>query len=546
MHKRKSERQRCARAALQVILLLAVLSGAAVAQGSSSPGSISGHLVDANHNAIPNASIRLSGGASRLATSDISGGFEFHNIVPGRYRITAILSTGQTISEWIDVGSGATTQVALEFHQETTGASGGESSAALSQSMQFADDPHFTIAGIADWTAAGGHGSDASLRTSEALTRETLKLAPDNNSPPVRPCTEGEAALKAAVASQPRSFEAEHCLGLFYLRSRKYADAVRLLETAYSLERSDAENEYALAEACKRAGESAGARKHLENLSAHANAADLHRLAGLLNESLGDPVTAVNEFAQAARMDPSEQNYFAWGSELLYHRAVLQARDVFEQGVRAWPKSARMLTALGVAFFSAALYDDAAGRLCQAAGLEPDNPEPYLFMGRIVLVAPRPLPCVAQKLAEFHRRHPENALADYYFAMALREQQPSADSPAEQQVAELLHEAVTADPRCGEAWLELGNLQARSGNYASAISLYSKAIDAKPDLSEGYYRLGMAFDRTGQSAKAREAFAKHDELRQLQAAEVEQQRREIKQFVISSAGTDTAGKNPRE
>ncbi len=246
------------------------------------------------------------------------------------------------------------------------------------------------------------------------------------------------------------------------------------------------------------------------------------------------------------RADPSEQNYFAWGSELLYHRAVWQARGVFEEGANAWPQSARMLTALGATLFAGALYDDAAQRLCQAATLKPDSPEPYLFMGRIETAAPHPLPCVAQKLAEFHQRAPGNAFADYYFAMALWKQQPpSAGSSMERQIAALLHQAVAADPGCGEAWLQLGNLQAQAGDYTSAIQLYTKAVDAKPQLTDAYYRLGIAYDRTGQRDKAREAFAQHDRIQKQQAAEVEKQRRAIKQFVISSAENRLLGGNPQ-
>jgi tetratricopeptide (TPR) repeat protein len=411
--------------------------------------------------------------------------------------------------------------------------------------MQFADDPHFTVAGITDWTAAGGHGNDASLRTSEALTRDIVDLQPDENFSSSRSCPEDERALQAAVASHAGSFKANHCLGLSELRSGNYAEAVQRLETAYHLSPANAENEYALAEACEKAGEPSRAREHFQNLSAHHRAGDMHRLAAEVDESLGDAVSAVHEFAAAVREDPSEQNYFAWGSELLYHRAVWQARDVFEQGARAWPKSARMLTALGAALFAGALYDDAAERLCQAAALDPDHPEPYLFMGRIEVAAPRPLPCVAEELAEFHQRHPNNALADYYYAMALWKQRAgSSDTPRQQQVVGLLHDAVAADPGCGEAWLELGNLQAQSGDYAGSIPLYARAVAVKPDLSEAYYRLGIAYDRTGEREKARDYFAQHDRIDKQQAAEVEKQRREIKQFVILSAGTSTSDAHP--
>ncbi|MFP5226653.1 MAG: tetratricopeptide repeat protein [Acidobacteriota bacterium] len=519
-------------------LLVAFLSHVAVAQEPSPSAAITGRLIDAQGSVVPHATILLTGAASQRATSDSTGAFAFRALAPGRYR----LSAGHTDSDWIDLAAGATSHIELKLGNPPAA-----SSPALSQAMQFADDPHFTIAGITDWTAAGGHGSDANLRASEALTRDTLDLQPNDGLASPSTCPQDEAAVRAAVATQPHSFEAMHCLGIFDLRNRNYAGAVKSLEDAYHLRPSDSENQYALAKASEKAGDAAGAQQHLQSLAAGHNAADLHRLAGQLDESLGDPVAAVHEFAQAVHQDPSEPNYFAWGSELLYHRAVWQARDVFQEGVRAWPKSTRMLTALGAALFAGALYDEAAERLCQAATLDPQNPEPYLFMGRIEVAAPHPLPCVAPKLAEFHRRFPGNALADYYLAMALSKQQPpSANSSTQQQIVDLLHQAVTADPACGEAWLQLGILQAQSGNYAAAIPLYTKALHSRPQLTEAYYRLGVAYDRTGQRDKAQEALAKHDSLEKQQAAEVQKQRQEIKQFVISSADANTSTRNSHD
>ena len=527
------------------VLLLALLSGSAAAQNSASSAAITGRIVDSLGKPVVGASIVVSGAASPRTTSDSSGAFNFRSLAPGSYRLTAVVSSSHSASRWVDVAPGKTTKVELRLDDKSAVGQGSESSA-LSQAMQFADDPHFTVAGITDWTAAGGHGNDASLRTSEALTRETVDLQPDETSSSSRSCRNDEAALRAALAREPGSFEANHCLGLFHLRTGNYADAVKRLDAAYRVRPTDSENEYALAEACEKAGDASRAREHFQNVSAHQNTAGMHRIAAEVDESLGDPVAAVHEFALAVRTDPSEQNYFAWGSELLYHRAVWQARDVFERGARAWPKSARMLTALGAALFAGALYDDAAERLCQAATLEPDNPEPYLFLGRIEGVTPRPLHCVAEKLAEFHQRKPENALADYYYAMSLwKARSPSADGSEQAQVTALLNQAVAADPGCGEAWLQLGNLQAQSGNYASAIPLYNRAVAAKPQLSEAYYRLGIAYDRIGQRDKAQEFFAQHDRLEKQQAAEVDKQRREIKQFVISSVAGNAPGGSPK-
>jgi len=275
------------------------------------------------------------------------------------------------------------------------------------------------------------------------------------------------------------------------------------------------------------------AREHAQRLLDLRDAGDVHRLAGEIEEKRGDPLAAVHEFERAVRADPSEQNYFEWGSELLLHRAVWQARDVFAAGVKAWPKSERMLTALGAALFAGALYDEAAQRLCEASDLNPADPEPYMFMGKIEISAPNPLPCVEQKLARFVAQEPADPLANYFYAMTLWKQGgPSPDPPTFARVQGLLRNAVKADPKCSDAYLQLGVLEATRRDYQKAIEFYTKAIDANPQLSEAHYRLGITYDRMGEREKAAQELRLHEELEKQQAADVEKQRREVKQFLV--------------
>jgi hypothetical protein len=47
-----------------------------------------------------------------------------------------------------------------------------------------------------------------------------------------------------------------------------------------------------------------------------------------------------------------------------------------------------MQTALGTALFAGARYGEAAQRFCTASDLDPTASEPYLFMGKMQIVAP--------------------------------------------------------------------------------------------------------------------------------------------------------------
>jgi tetratricopeptide (TPR) repeat protein len=256
-------------------------------------------------------------------------------------------------------------------------------------------------------------------------------------------------------------------------------------------------------------------------------------LLGELDEELGDPLAAVREDEKAVSLDPSERNYFEWGSELLLHRAVQPAVEVFGKGATAHPKSARMLAALGAALFANGLYDEAAQRVCDASDLNPSDSAPYIFLGKIEMAAPSPVVCVEPKLARFLQQQPGNALANYYYAMSIWKGQKSPENASGlQQVETLLTKAVTIDPNFDDAYLQLGILYSAERDFEKAIGFYTKAITINPDLSAAHYRLGVAYERMGEPAKAKQEFQLHDEIEKRQAAAVERQRREIKQFMV--------------
>ena len=520
------------------VVLAILLSGVQLVRAQQARTiTIEGSVRDASGAGVADASVRLQnqGDASvNERKTNPDGGFLFAGLAPGIYLVSAAKgdrNSGVMVVNVTVSGGRGHADITLP-NQSAEKSSSGTSQAA--EGMELVDKPNFTVAGVTDWTAAGGHGSDVSLRTSESLTREALELkAKTGDSTTSGEPREIEARLRAEVEKSPKDFDANHRLGKYYLKAGKFAQAVQLLENAYQIDAKDASNEYDLALALQGNGELERAREHVQKLLRTKDKAEYHRLAGELNEGLGDPLAAVHEFERAVQEDPSEQNYFEWGSELLLHRAVWQAKDVFTAGAKAYPKSARMLTALGTALFACALYDEAAAQLCAASDLNPADSAPYLFMGKIELAAPNPLPCVEEKLARFAEREPGNALAHYYYAMTYWKQHGQAtDAQTLDHVESLLTRAVTIDPKCGSAYLQLGILEASQHNFEKSIGYYNKAIEADPQMSEAHYRLGVAYDRIGEKTKAAQEFKAHDEIEKEQAAAVERQRREVKQFLV--------------
>jgi tetratricopeptide (TPR) repeat protein len=503
------------------------------------PGAaIQGAVRDSSGKPVGNASVSLEkeGAGNRVeTTTDAAGVFTFATVATGRYVLSANKSGLRSPATAFPLSEGDRKHIDVVLQAPEDGVP--NSNASPNQPMGFSDTPNFTVAGVTDWTAVGGHGSDSTLRTSEDLARQTLTLraqdAAQNTSSLPAQDTQTESRLRAALATAPGSFQANHQLGEFYLHAGQFRESLPLLEASYRIDPANASNEYDLALAYKGTGDPQQAREHVQKLSAYAKSADLHRMAGELDEMLGDPLPAVQEYQRAVRLDPSEQNYLAWGSQLLVHRAIWQAAEVFKNGVKAYPKSVRLLTALSTALFAGALYEEAAQRVCEASDLDPANSEPYIFMGKIEMAAPAALPCVQQKLARFAQERPDSSLASYLYAMSLLKQQavsPSHSAP--QQVKALLTKAVSIDSRCFDAYLQLGILSASERNYEKAIQFYTKAIDIDPQLGEAHYRLGVAYDRIGEREKAKQEFQLHDNIEKLQADAVERERQQVKQFVV--------------
>lgn len=233
---------------------------------------------------------------------------------------------------------------------------------------------------------------------------------------------------------------------------------------------------------------------------------------------------AVRKYQRAAEADPSEVNLFNWGAELLLHRADDQAVEVFSKGHRLFPRSTRTLLGFAVALYSRGSYDQAAQRFFEAADLNPTDPTPYLFLGKISSSAIANSDGVAQRLERFARLQPDNAWANYYYAATLARTSP--------QTRALLEKAVRLDPKLSDAFLLLGIVYADQGNLAKAISAYRSAIAATAPLPEAHYRLAQAYRKTGEAAKAQEEIELYRQLSKQSAEALERERAEIQQFVF--------------
>ena len=344
----------------------------------------------------------------------------------------------------------------------------------------------------------------------------------------------GEQFRKALVL-EPRDYNANHNLGEFYIQSGKIEAALPLLEHAQRLNSSSYDNVYDLAMADLTIGRLDAARQLVQAMIPKKNTGELHNLLAQINEKDGKFVAAANEFETAAHMDPTEDNLFDWGSELLLHRTYEPAIEVFRQATLRYPNSPRFQIGLGMGLYSRGLYEESINALLKAADLDPSDPRCYLFLSRAYNSSPNQAAEVIQRFKRYAELQPANALARYYYAMSLWKGKRTEGSSTDLQVVEsMFKESIALDGTLSQAHVQLGNLYADQHQYEKSIPEYERALELNPNLPDAHYRLGTDYVHVGKKDRAQVEFELYQKQRTQHMAEVDKERAEVQQFVYAA------------
>jgi tetratricopeptide (TPR) repeat protein len=111
---------------------------------------------------------------------------------------------------------------------------------------------------------------------------------------------------------------------------------------------------------------------------------------------------------------------------------------------------------------------------------------------------------VTQRLARFVSLYPENALANYYYAVSLWNRvRGDTDPTVYTKVEELLKRALRSDPALADAHFQLGILYEDRKQPENAIREYQAALRTQPGLKTAHYRLAQLYSATGEKELAR-------------------------------------------
>jgi tetratricopeptide (TPR) repeat protein len=165
-----------------VISLVWLLAMAMLAPAQTKTGVVEGFVRDARKQPVAGAKVWLDDqveGRTQFSTTDAAGHFRFADLQGSAFMVRVQKTGFRDASQGpIALKPGETQSVNLQLNDEQASApASGKSDA---QTMEYSDEPKFTVAGVSDPSDVGGHGSNVTLPTKEALAKDTASLGREN------------------------------------------------------------------------------------------------------------------------------------------------------------------------------------------------------------------------------------------------------------------------------------------------------------------------------------------------------------------------------
>jgi Flp pilus assembly protein TadD len=495
---------------LAFLFLITHLASSALA------ANLSGVVRDEQGIPVVGASISVAGGENSLnsftTASDGKGAYHFLSLSSGSYHLEVSRSGFQTMHSGVVSISDPSADVTMDLTL-TRQPSGADTGAGKPTEPH----PQFEAAGVRGLIDPGGYSAPAGAAAASGMIKGIADIKRTGNgsetSEGVGAACSLEPGLKKAVDVNPQSAEAKLKLGEFYLAHGQAAKAVLVLERARSLNESDHETVEQLAAAYLKTGRFESAQKLLIPFVARQDTPETRRLLAHADEGTGKFAEASQDYQIAAKEQPSEENFFGVGYELILAGQPKDAEQAFQAGSSRYPQSIQLLIGLGTAQFLGGHQSESVQSLLHAVELNPSDPRPYPFLAGVSEISSADAEKVHAALEHFLSIAPDNPQASYYYALnLLHERAPDRD--ADRRVEDLLKHAILLDPSLANAHFQLGVLYARREDYQDAARELEIAVRLSPNLKEAHYRLAIAYRQTGRpdlSAKEMQVFREtHD------------------------------------
>jgi tetratricopeptide (TPR) repeat protein len=277
------------------------------------------------------------------------------------------------------------------------------------------------------------------------------------------------------------------------------AAAVSEMKAALTLAPADPRLLLALAVTELQAGQTDDA---LSRARTSPESATREALIGDIQEKRGQYAEAAKAYEAAVALAPDREQYrVALGLELIEHQSFEKAVALLKHSATMFPKSAKILTLLGIAQYGQGYTDEAVISLEDAIALAPKTQAPYAALSKIVLQssaapAPRTLDCLC----------PWNELV--CSALQLRIARATGDVNLERK--------ATGDLKLAPATSVVGRCElARAYEWANQLEQARAELETCVRLDpspQNHYRLGLLYKRLGLNSLAQDQMQQRNQV----------------------------------
>lgn len=382
-------------------------------------------------------------------------------------------------------------------------------------------------------------GTPQSLRAALDLFRRAQTLAPDPGVARALVITALKVGDRAAAAEAYGDYAARLAsgagpevtnpaaraeLGGALLEVGLFAEAAEELKAAVAADPSNVEAVVRLGRAQVALKDLPAAGRTLEGAVARGlEAAPVYALLSTVYEQTGHFENAIPAMRLAIQRDPQREEYrFKYGMLLTNVLAPGAAVIRLEEALKAFPNSARLWFALGLAQFRWSKNDDAAKAFTRAVELDANFAPAYAYLGMTFVELGRYDEAV--KLYERALAADEKLGVVHHLIADVLLRRQDANLPL---VESHLTRAVKMDETFAPARLALAKVFIRTNRYKEAAAELERVINVDPKLAEAHYHLGRAYLRLNRKAEGQAALDKFKLLSEEQKTQAQSERREV-------------------
>lgn len=273
----------------------------------------------------------------------------------------------------------------------------------------------------------------------------------------------------------PDPYQVNYNLMVVLVKSRKYADAIRIGE---------------------------------ETLAAGQRKAELYNLLAQAYENGGKTDEAYNSLRAAIELEPEDEaNYLDLITLCLKHQNYELSLKIGDIGATRIPQSHRLHLQRGVVLALKGEYADAVTEFKTAGQLAPEVGLSQVALG-FVLMQMGKLDEAIDLLRHQSEKRPDDAEALWFLGEALTQSGASSGSDAEKEAIRALEKSTRLNPGLSQPRALLGKILLRQGLVDRATAELEKALEVDPEDLSATYLLAQALQKKGDTARAKELFAK--------------------------------------